>query len=283
MIKLRVTVPKNIALILKRDQEDFEINENKHYNVIYKNMNFDYSEDKSKSVYKEDTELLQFTLSKENFIKFDTLENKKLKKADFFRQLITEYTMKSSYERELIVFKEHLEYVEVAIENNKRIEIKFKNRDDILDPYFIASLEKENRNYLVSYSYYKEKIVNYRVKNISNVVITNLNREPFDEKYIKDLKENFNPFLSFGNEVKVRFTAEGEKYYKQVISNRPKLKGIEGDIYIFEANYYQAMLYFAGFMEMVEILEPLSLREKMIERAKMMIEKYLTNKSKKGD
>ncbi|MGL5278212.1 MAG: WYL domain-containing protein [Cetobacterium sp.] len=274
MIKLRVTVPKNIALILKRDQEDFEINENKHYNVIYKNMNFDYSEEKSKSVYKEDTELLQFTLSKENFIKFDTLENKKLKKADFFRQLITEYTMKSSYERELIVFKEHLEHVEVAIENNKRIEIKFKNRDDILDPYFIASLEKENRNYLVSYSYYKEKIVNYRVKNISNVVITNLNREPFDEKYIKDLKENFNPFLSFGNEVKVKFTPEGEKYYKQVISNRPKLKGIEGDIYIFEANYYQAMLYFAGFMEMVEILEPLSLREKMKKKIRKMIEVY---------
>ncbi|MGL4934703.1 MAG: WYL domain-containing protein [Cetobacterium sp.] len=283
MIKLRVTVPKNIALILKRDQEDFEINENKHYNIIYKNMSFDYSEEKSKSVYKDDTELLQFTLSKENFIKFDTLENKKLKKADFFRQLITEYAMKSAYERELIVFKEHVKYIKVAIENNNRIEIKFKNREDILDPYFIASLEKENRNYLVSYSCYKEKIVNYRIKNISNVVITNLNREPFDEKYIKDLSENFNPFLSFGNEVKVRFTPEGEKYYKQVISNRPKLKGTKGDIYIFEANDYQAMLYFAGFMEMVEILEPLSLREKMIKRVKMMIEKYLTNKSKKGD
>ncbi|MGL5963226.1 MAG: WYL domain-containing protein [Fusobacteriaceae bacterium] len=277
MIKLRVTVPKNITLILKLDQEDFEINENKHYNTIYKNMNFDYSEDKSKSVYKEDTELLQFTLSKENFIKFDNLENKKLKKADFFRQLLTEYAMKSSYERELIVFKEHLEFLKVAIENNKRIEIKFKNRDDILDPYFIASLEKENRNYLVSYSCYKEKIVNYRIKNISNVVITNLNRETFDEKFIKDLSENFNPFLSFGNEVKVRFAPEGEKYYKQVISNRPKLKEIEGDIYIFEANDYQAMLYFAGFMEMVEILEPLSLREKLKKRIEKMKEVYKIN------
>lgn len=274
MIKLRVTVPKNIALILKRDQEDFEINENKHYNIIYKNMNFDYSEDKSKSVYKEDTELLQFTLSKENFIKFDILENKKLKKADFFRQLITEYAIKSAYERELIVFKEHLERIKVAIENNKRIEIKFKNREDILDPYFIVSLEKENRNYLVSYSCYKEKIVNYRIKNISNVIITNLNREPFDENYIKDLSENFNPFLSFGNEVKVKFTPEGEKHYKQVMSNRPKLKGTKDDIYIFEANDYQAMLYFAGFMEMAEILEPLSLREKMKERIKKMKEVY---------
>ncbi|MGL5126563.1 MAG: WYL domain-containing protein [Fusobacteriaceae bacterium] len=282
-MKLRVTVPKNIALILKKDQEDFEINENKHYNIIYKNIKFDYSKGKSRSVYKEDTEILQFTLSKENFIKFDTLENKKLKKADFFRQLITEYAMKSTYERELIVFKEHLEHIKVAIENNKRIEIKFRNRDDILDPYFIASLEKENRNYLVSYSYYKEKIVNYRIKNIGSVKITSTNREPFDENYIKDLSENFNPFLSFGNEVKVKLTLEGEKYYKQVISNRPKLKGVKGDIYIFEANDYQAMLYFGGFMEMVEILEPLSLREKMIMRAEKMIENYLTNNSKKGD
>lgn len=283
MIKLRVTVPKNIALILKRDQEDFEINENKHYNTIYKNMIFNYSQEKSKSVYKEETELLQFTLNKENFIKFDTLENNKIKKADFFRQLITEYAMKSSYERELIIFKEYLEHIRIAIENNKRIEVKFKNRDDILDPYFIASLEKENRNYLISYSYYKEKIVNYRIKNLSEIRITIINREPFDEKYIKDLKENFNPFLSFGNEVKVKFTSEGEKYYKQVMSNRPKLKRIEEDIYIFEANSYQAMLYFAGFMEMVEILEPLDLREKMITRVKKMIENYSTNNSKKGE
>ena len=185
--------------------------------------------------------------------------------------------MKSAYERELIIFKEYIEQIKIAMVNDKRIEIKFKNRDDILDPYFIASLEKENRNYLVSYSYYKEKIVNYRIKNISDVVITNLNREPFDEKYIKDLKENFNPFLSFGNEVKVRFTPEGEKYYKQVISNRPKLKEIEGDVYIFEANDYQAMLYFAGFMEMAEILEPLSLREKMKDRIEKMKEVYKIN------
>ncbi|MGL4946611.1 MAG: WYL domain-containing protein, partial [Cetobacterium sp.] len=160
--------------------------------------------------------------------------------------------------------------------NNKKIEIKFKNRSDILDPYFIASLEKENRNYLVSYSYYKEKIVNYRIKNINDVVITTTNRNPFDKSYIKNLSENFNPFLSFGNEVKVKFTLEGQKYYNQVISNRPRLKKIEGDIYIFEANDYQAMLYFGGFMEMVEILEPLNLREKMIARAKKMIENYLT-------
>ncbi|MGL5964581.1 MAG: WYL domain-containing protein, partial [Fusobacteriaceae bacterium] len=159
--------------------------------------------------------------------------------------------------------------------NNKKIEIKFKNRSDILDPYFIASLEKENRNYLVSYSYYKEKIVNYRIKNIDDVEITTTNRKPFDEIYIKNLSENFNPFLSFGNEVKVKFTLEGEKYYNQVISNRPRLKKVEGDIYIFEANDYQAMLYFGGFMEMVEILEPLNLREKMITRAKKMIENYL--------
>ncbi|MGL6025052.1 MAG: hypothetical protein ACRC0F_10605, partial [Cetobacterium sp.] len=161
MIKLRVTVPQNIALILKRDQDDFGINENKHYNTIYKNTDFDYSKNDSKSVYKEDTELLQFTLNKENFIKFDTLENQKIKKADFFRQLMTQYAMKSAYERELIIFKEHVQNIKIAIENNKKIEIKFKNRSDILDPYFIASLEKENRNYLVSYSYYKEKIVNY--------------------------------------------------------------------------------------------------------------------------
>ncbi|MGL5098835.1 MAG: WYL domain-containing protein, partial [Fusobacteriaceae bacterium] len=83
--------------------------------------------------------------------------------------------------------------------------------------------------------------------------------------------------------IKVKFTEEGKKYYEKVISNRPKLKRREEEIYIFEANDYQAMLYFAGFMDMVEILEPLNLREKMIIKAKKMIKNYLTNNSKKRD
>ncbi|MGL5125911.1 MAG: WYL domain-containing protein [Fusobacteriaceae bacterium] len=274
MIKLRVTILKEIAVILKRDQDDFEVNENKHYNLIYKNMNFTYDHEKSKSIYKDETELLQFTLNKENFSKFDIAQNRNLKKSDFFRQLITEYASKSSYEREMIIFKENVDRINQGIKKDKRIEINFKHRNDVLDPYFIASLEKENRNYLVSYSYYKEKIVSYRIKNISDVVITSENRKPFDKKYIKDLNKNFDPFLSFGNEIKVKLTSEGKKYYKQVISNRPKLKRIEDDIYIFEANDYQAMLYFAGFMEMVEILEPLNLREQIKKRAIKMLKLY---------
>lgn len=274
MIKLRVTIAKEVAAILRRDQEDFGINENKHYNTIYKNMDFVYSGTKSKSVYKEETELLQFTLNKENFSKFDILENKKLKKANFFRQVITEYAMKNAYEREMIIFKEHVGRLKTAIENSKRIEIDFKDKTDILDPYFIASLEKENRNYLVSHSYYKEKIVSYRIKNISNVKILNKHRAPFDEKYIDELSKNFNPFLSFGSEVKVKFTEEGKKYYETVITNRPELKRREEDIYVFEANEYQAILYFSGFMEMAEIIEPLNLRETIKRKIRKMIEVY---------
>lgn len=170
-------------------------------------MKFNYINPNSKSIYKEKTELIQFTLSKDNFRKFDTLENKKIKNADFFRQLITTYAKKSAYERELIIFKKQIEQIKISIKNNKKIKIKFKEREDILDPYFIISLEKENRNYLVSYSHYKEKIVNYRIKNINNIIISNNNRETFNEIYIQKLKENFNPFLSFGSEFHSEFFA----------------------------------------------------------------------------
>lgn len=274
MIKLRVTMPKDKLTILKYDQVEFEINENKHYNIIYANMDFTYDQKKSHSVYNEDTALLQFTLNKENFSKFAIPAHNKIKKADFFRQLLTEYTDKNFYERELIIFKNEVNFMTRAIEGNRKIEISFKDRKDILDPYFIASLKKENRNYLVSYSRHKGTIVSYRVKNIRDIKILDENRSIFDESYIKTLQKNFNPFLSFGSEIKVKFTPEGEKYYRRIITNRPNLIRREDNLWVFEANEYQAMLYFAGFMEMVEIIEPLDLREKLKERVKEMIKIY---------
>ncbi|MGL6066314.1 MAG: WYL domain-containing protein [Cetobacterium sp.] len=270
MTKIRITIPKEIKSILRRDIEDYEINENKLYNLIYENMDFDYNSEQDRSVYKDETVLIQFTLSKENYCKYSVPFNLKIKKAKFFRQLLVEYALKSSYERELIIFKKNVSTLRKAINNNKKIEVKFREREDRLDPYFIVSLEKENRNYLVSYSEYKEMIVSYRIKNIRSVQILSECRESFDEKHIEELKENFDPFLSYGNTVIVKFSPEGIQHYEKIITNRPKLLEQKGEEWIFEANEYKALLYFCGFMDMVEILEPQSLREKMIEKIKKM-------------
>ncbi|MGL5099478.1 MAG: WYL domain-containing protein, partial [Fusobacteriaceae bacterium] len=256
MIKLRVTLPKENINILRRDMEDYEINENRLYNLIYENLDFIFSHEENKSVYKEETGLVQFTLTKENYCKYATPENLKIKKATFFRQLFLQYTAKNPYEREMIIFKENVKKIEEAIEKNRKIEVKFKTREDILDPYFIASLEKENRNYLVSESSYKEMVVSYRIKNIRKVEILEEERENFDKKYVEELKRNFDPFLSYGNRIRIKLTPEGVVHYEKVITNRPKLLEKNGNEWIFEANEYKALLYFSGFMDMVEIIEP---------------------------
>ncbi|MGL4671624.1 MAG: WYL domain-containing protein [Cetobacterium sp.] len=279
-MKIRITIPKDVKNILKRDIDDYEINENKLYNLIYENMDFEYNIEQDRSVYKDETELVQFTLSKENYCKYFSPFNLKIKKAKFFRQLLVQYALKSSYERELIIFKKSVNTLKNAIENNRKIKVTFREREDILDAYFIISLEKENRNYLVSYSEYKEMILSYRIKNIRSVEILSEFREIFDEKYIQNLKENFDPFLSYGKKVIVKFNFEGIKHYEKIITNRPKLLEKNGEKWIFEANEYKALLYFCGFMDMVEILEPESLREKMIEKIKKMVLIYDISNSK---
>lgn len=274
MIKLRVTLPKENINILRRDMEDYEINENRLYNLIYENMNFVFNHEEKKSVYKEETELVQFTLTKENYCKYAIPENLKIKKAIFFRQIFLQYTAKNPYEREMIIFRENVEKIEKAIEKNRKIEVKFKTREDVLAPYFIASLNKENRNYLVSRSSYKEMIVSYRIKNIRKAEILQEEREDFDKEYVKELKKNFDPFLSYGNRIKVKFTPEGVTHYEKIITNRPKLLEKNDNEWIFEANEYKALLYFSGFMDMVEIIEPQDLREKIIEKIKRMNKIY---------
>lgn len=274
MIKVRITIPKDTGMILNRDIEDYEINENRLYNLIYENMDFSYDIEQEKSVYKEETELVQFTLSKENYCKYGVPSNEKVKKAKFFRQLLVTYANKSAYERELIIFRENLELMKKAIENNKKIAVKFREREDILNPYFVVSLEKENRNYLVSYSSYKEMIVSYRIKNIRSIETLPEERESFDEKHIEELRKNFDPFLSYGNRVVVKFSPEGIQHYEKVITNRPKLLEKKENEWVFEANEYKALLYFCGFMDMVEIIEPVPLREKMIEKIRKMKDIY---------
>ncbi|MGL6120443.1 MAG: WYL domain-containing protein, partial [Fusobacteriaceae bacterium] len=235
-MKIRITIPKDVKNILKRDIDDYEVNENKLYNLIYENMDFEYNIEQERSVYKDETELVQFTLSKENYCKYLSPFNLKIKKAKFFRQLLVQYALRSSYERELIIFKKSVNTLKNAIENNRKIKVTFREREDILDAYFIVSLEKENRNYLVSYSGYKEMIVSYRIKNIRSIEILSEFRETFDEKYIQNLKENFDPFLSYGKKVIVKFNSEGVKHYEKIITNRPKLLEKNGEKWIFEAN-----------------------------------------------
>ena len=97
----------------------------------------------------------------------------------------------------------------------------------------------------------------------------------FNTKYeLRNLKINYDPFLSYQKRVKVKFTEEGERLFGVIHYNRPKelAKGSNGEMLV-ECSEQKAIAYFSQFIDEVEILEPLELREKF--------KKRLTNASKK--
>ena len=100
------------------------------------------------------------------------------------------------------------------------------------------------------------------------------NKDKYNEDYLEKIKANFDPFLSFGKEIKVKLSPEGKKHYDLIITNRPKIKEYEGDIYTFYCSDENAKIYFAHFYDNAEILEPLELRDWFKIKFKNMYELY---------
>ena len=88
------------------------------------------------------------------------------------------------------------------------------------------------------------------------------------------MKKDFDPFLSLGQNIKISLTKTGEKLFKELKTNRPKIIKKEDNIYFLEASQEKAKRYFSFFLDEVEILEPLELREWFKDKLKKAFEKY---------
>jgi len=275
MKKVRVTVSDFMFEILKGDAEYFKIPLGKIGNTLFK-----YFIDKNLSkieLEESSGKKVQFNLSKENEdIFFDVLREKKAStEAELMRDIFFTYINNLRFKREEIIFYNTFKQIREAIKNNKKIGIKYHSTARIINPYFIEVSSKENRAYLFCYCEKNEDFRNYRISDIEN--IWNLQKEIYikDKEYIIEaIKKNFNPFLSYGNFIKVRMTEEGKALYERVTQNRPKLVKEEGDIYTFECSEKLAKVYFAQFYDDIEIIEPESLRESFKENFKRTYEIY---------
>ena len=81
-------------------------------------------------------------------------------------------------------------------------------------------------------------------------------------------------------DIKIRFTAKGLLRYEYSVIHRPVHTRIEsdvksdGDIYIFHCSEKQALYFFFSYADDVEILEPLSLRQRFIDMYRRGYEQY---------
>jgi transcriptional regulator len=274
MKKARVTVSDFMNEIITGDSEYFKLPVGRIGNIIFK-----YYMDKDLNKVELGNfsgEVIQFNLNKKNEeIFIDTLIRNKIQtEAEYWRNIFFTYINNLRYKREEILFENKFKDIREAIKTEKKIKIKYHKYIRLVNPYFIKVSDSENRSYLFCYCEKNNDYRNYRISEIEEIWLTNEKNEIRDKKYIDDVRKNFDPFLSYKNRVKVKFTEKGIELYEKVLANRPRLIEEKDGIYTFECDNKLAMIYFAQFYSKVKILEPEELKTILKKELKKTIEIY---------
>ena len=280
MKKVRFTISDFMNEIMKSDSEYFKLQIGKIGNMI-----FNYYIDKNlNKVELEDSsgEIIQFNLNKSNEeIFMDTLIRNKIEtEAEYWRNIFFTYINNLRYKREEILFEKNFKNIEKALKDENKIKIKYHNCIRVINPYFIKVSDSENRSYLFCYCEKNNDYRNYRISEIEEIWFTNEKIEVKDKKYIDEVYKNFDPFLSYKNRVKVKFTEKGLELYEKVLTNRPRVLNKDNNIYTFECDNKLAMIYFAQFFSLIEILEPQELREKLQKELENTLKIYKNGEEK---
>lgn len=269
MKKIRVTVPEDVWDIMKIDQEDFGINNNKFCNYILEKLKFNRKIETEKLLQAQGRnrkKIVQFDLNVNNKeIYYDILKSNEVEiEAEYFRELFEIYCSKFKYQRELFIYEDKLKSILDAIKDENKLKIKYFSEIIDIDPIFIRREDKGNENFLFCYVEKLNSYQNYKLKELEIVAILPEKMKKRDKKFIENMKKKYDPFLGKTTTIKVKLTTLGESLLKTFTEYRPKLIKNEKNIYFFETSEEQAKIYFRGFSKEAEILEPLSLREEII-------------------
>ena len=273
--KVRVSVPEYIQNILCIDMYDFNLNKNILCNKIFFAFH-DKADSALCTTSKQKSSILQFTLNKINWDLFiDQFPKQKItNKSEYYRNIITNYCTQPRYIRELSLNEFSVSRINQAINQRKQLRIRYKDELRLIEAYAILHSENETRNYVYCYCFRKQDYCNYRLSNIEAVSVMDSGFEHYNETLINGVKNNFDPFLSFGNVVRVKLSELGQQIYERNITHRPDMIKQENGISEFECSEIRAKLYFAQFLGEVEILEPISLREWFKDGSKKMANLY---------
>ena len=270
--KIKVTLPQNIYEIIKNDISDFNMTSNSFMTYIFLNLNDKYKNFKGNPAIAEQSKeksSIQFNLNKESsLIYYDVLrDNNAQNESEFMRSLLIRYATNPKNKRELFIFKESVERINLAIKDKKNVYITFNDDRKVkVSPYYIGSSDLEIANYIFCYDFSEEKYKNYKLNYLKQVYTTSEGAKWEDNDYIEDVIKNFDPFLSKGQVIKVRLSENGKKLLKTIKINRPKLISEDGDLFEFEASDEQIKRYFSYFFDEATVIEPIELKEWFIEK-----------------
>ncbi|WP_027131750.1 WYL domain-containing protein [Fusobacterium necrophorum] len=261
MKKVKFTLVYAFKEVLLEDKAYFRLEIGAIGNRVfeyYSNKEIEVMDDKGTG-----KEYIQFNLNKKNEeMYYKVLQEHGIQtEAEYMRNIIFTYVNHPRYQREKILFFEYFELIEKAMKEKKKINIKYHGEIRTVNPYFVKVADEENRSYLFCYCEKNQDYRCYRISEMEMLMISKQNLEVLDRKYIQKIEQNFDPFHSYGKEIRVKFTALGDVLWEKAIHNRPKILRKEGEECVLECDERLAQIYFPQFLAEVEILEPKSLRK----------------------
>ena len=142
MKKIRVTVPEDVWDIIKIDQEDFGINNNKFCNYILEKLKFNRKIETEKLLQAQGRthkKIIQFDLNVNNKeIYYDILKSNEVEiEAEYFRELFEIYCSKFKYQRELFIYEDKLKSILDAIKDENKLKQYFNEQSKALKLYII--------------------------------------------------------------------------------------------------------------------------------------------------
>ncbi|MGL5543607.1 MAG: WYL domain-containing protein [Cetobacterium sp.] len=268
MKKIRVTVSEDIWRLLKKDSEEFGINNNKLCNFILDKFKYSKKFDLDKFIEPQGRPLkkvIQFDLNVANKgIYYDILKANDVDvEAEFFRELFEIYSSQFKYQREVFIFQETYRAVLEAIKNKVKIRILYMEESFTISPYFIKREDQGDENFIFAYDDENKIYRSIKLKDV--IILGNLNEkiQVRDKKYIENMRKNFDPFLGERLVIKAKFTPKGESMLKSFTNYKPKLIKKEEDLYFFEMTLENAKFYFSSFLKEVRIIEPQKLKDEL--------------------
>lgn len=213
--------------------------------------------------------------------------------SEYLANIIYSYLKEPQCEREKIIYKDIINTINDAIQNNQSIRIKTKsykdnNKDNFviqnIDPKEICISKEGLYNYLL-YQVYSEKKQKYFASTIHiyNILSVYIDKNPrlfksdIEEQFVK-MKRNGVQFSIDGNTVyKIKLTDKGKALFNSRYLERPvplSNSPIDKGIYCFDCSALQFKSYFAPFGKEVFFLEPKEIIQEIVQEYKDIIDYY---------
>ncbi len=225
---------------------------------------------------------ITLTVSGESLDMITVIENNLLKEtslSQYLKDMFATYLSIPRSSRESIIFKDTFERVSKAISGKRLVSFNTTTADNytfLVEPYMIAPSKEEQCNYLICNDVQAGHPSTFRISRMTSVFITS-DRFEIDSALYEELREkSLRSPQSVSKTVRavVKFTPFGVRKFHMVTKNRPDVIKKEGDLYYFDWSELQLEEYFKRFGRDAVVLEPDSLRNRLIKHYTMALRAY---------